>query len=179
MKLTPGKLQGMKNVSNENGVIAAAAMDQRGSLKKALGTRATDEGLTEFKTYVTEVLTQYASAILLDPEWGLEPSKHRAKGSGLLLAYEKTGYDAKVLGRLPDLLDLWSVRRLKEAGADCVKILLYYSPFEKTQINDLKHAWVERIGDECRAHDIPFFLETVGYDVHGEDEKSLGYAKRK
>ena len=45
MKLTPGKLAGIKNVSNERGVIAAAAMDQRGSLKKALGTYATDEGL--------------------------------------------------------------------------------------------------------------------------------------
>jgi tagatose 1,6-diphosphate aldolase len=78
----------MKAVSNANGVIAAAAMDQRGSLKKALGTRATDEGLTEFKNYVTAVLTQHASAILLDPEWGLGPSKLRAKGSGLLLAYE-------------------------------------------------------------------------------------------
>ena len=56
VKLTPGKLAGMKNVSNEHGVIAAAAMDQRGSLKKALGTRATDAGLIEFKIYVTEVL---------------------------------------------------------------------------------------------------------------------------
>src|SRR5271169_6731582 len=169
----------MKAVSNENGVIAAAAMDQRGSLKKALGTQATDEGLIEFKNYVTEVLTQHASAILLDPEWGLGPSKLRAKGAGLLLAYEKTGYDKTGPGRLPDLLDLWSVRRLKEAGADCIKILLYYTPFEKSPINDLKHAWVERIGDECRAHDIPFFLETVGYDVHGEGEKGIGYAKRK
>ena len=160
----------MKNVSNENGVIAAAAMDQRGSLKKALGTRATDEGLTEFKTYVTEVLTQHASAILLDPEWGLGPSKHRAKGSGLLLAYEKTGYDAKLPGRLPDLLDLWSVRRLKEAGADCVKILLYYSPFDDAKINDHKHAWTERIGDECRANDIPFFLELIGYKDGLEDK---------
>ena len=168
----------MKAVSNENGVIAAAAMDQRGSLKKALGTRATDEGLTEFKTLVTEVLTQHASAILLDPEWGLEPSKHRAKGSGLLLAYEKTGYDAKVTGRLPDLLDLWSVRRLKEAGADCIKILLYYSPFDDAKINDHKHAWTERIGDECRANDIPFFLELIGYK-EGLEDKGPEFAKLK
>jgi tagatose 1,6-diphosphate aldolase len=34
MKLTPGKLAGMKAVSNDRGVIAAAAMDQRGSLKR-------------------------------------------------------------------------------------------------------------------------------------------------
>ena len=36
VKITPGKLAGMKAVSNERGVIAAAAMDQRGSLQKSL-----------------------------------------------------------------------------------------------------------------------------------------------
>src|SRR5690348_13237175 len=178
MKLTPGKLQGMKNVSNERGVIAAAAMDQRGSLKKALGANATDKGLEEFKSLVTEVLTPHASAILLDPEWGLPASKRRAKNAGLLLAYEKTGYDKTGPGRLPDLLDLWSARRLKEAGADCVKILLYYTPDDPKQVNETKHAWVERIGDECRANDVPFFLEFVGYE-EGADEKGLEYAKKK
>ncbi len=77
-----------------------------------------------------------------------------------------------------DLLDHWSVQRLKEAGADCVKILLYYTPFDPKDINDKKHAWVERIGDECRANDIPFFLELVGYE-EGADEKGLEYAKKK
>jgi tagatose 1,6-diphosphate aldolase len=182
MKLTPGKLAGMKAVSNDRGVIAAAAMDQRGSLKKALakesGKDVSDSMMEEFKTLVTEVLTQHASAILLDPEWGLPASKRRAKGAGLLMAYEKTGYDAATPGRLPDLLDVWSVRRLKEAGADCLKILLYYTPFDPKPINDLKQAWVERIGDECRANDIPFFLEFVGYE-EGADEKGLDYAKKK
>ncbi len=181
-KITPGKLAGLKAVSDHRGVIAAAAMDQRGSLQKSLskerGSAATGHDLEEFKTLVTKVLTQHASAILLDPEFGLPASKHR-NGKGLLLAYEKTGYDSNTPGRLPDLLDVWSVRRLKEAGADCIKILLYYTPFEKSHINDLKHAWVERIGDECRCHDIPFFLEFVGYDADGGDEKSLAYAKRK
>jgi len=182
MKLTPGKLAGLKAVSDSRGVIAAAAMDQRGSLQKSLAAlrgRAIDSAqLGEFKTLVTEVLTCHASAILLDPEFGLDAAKQR-HSAGLLLAYEKTGYDAATPGRLPDLLDVWSVRRLKEAGGDCIKILLYYSPFEKTAVNDLKHAWIERIGDECLAHDIPFFLEFVGYDADGGDEKSLAYAKRK
>src|SRR4051794_27019139 len=181
-KLTPGKLAGLKAVSDSRGVIAAAAMDQRGSLQKSLakerGSAANAQDLEQFKIHVTEVLTRHASAILLDPEFGLPASKERNK-AGLLLAYEKTGYDATTPGRLPDLLDVWSVRRLKEAGADCIKILLYYTPFEKTSVNDLKHAWIERIGDECLAHDIPFFLEFVGYDHEGGDEKSLAYAKRK
>jgi tagatose 1,6-diphosphate aldolase len=178
MKLTPGKLKGLKAVSNERGVIAAAAMDQRGSLKKALGPNAGDKELTEFKVAVSEVLTKHASAILLDPEWGLEAAKRRNKNSGLLLAYEKTGYDKALPGRLPDLLDHWSVRRLKEAGADCIKILLYYAPADNKNINELKHAWTERIGDECRANDIPFFLEIIGYE-EGMDEKGLEYAKKK
>jgi len=181
--MTPGKLAGLKAVSDKRGVIAAAAMDQRGSLKKSLAkekgvAEVPDSALEEFKTLVTDVLTQHATAILLDPEFGLPAAKHR-HGKGLLLAYEKTGYDAATPGRLPDLLDLWSVRRLKEAGADCIKILLYYTPYENSRVNDLKQAWVERIADECRAHDIPFFLELVGYAVNGEDEKSLAYAKRK
>src|SRR3970040_1178466 len=153
MTITPGKLAGMKAVSNQRGVIAAAAMDQRGSPKKALakekGADISDAMMEEFKSLVTEVLTQHASAILLDPEWGLPASKRRSKNAGLLLAYEKTGYDKTGPGRLPDLLDHWSVRRLKEAGADCIKILLYYTPFDPRDVNDRKHAWVWRLGGEC------------------------------
>src|SRR4051812_7176643 len=182
VKMTPGKLAGMKAVSDDRGVIAAAAMDQRGSLQKALakekGGNVGDREMEEFKALVTEVLTRHASAILLDPEWGLPASKRRAPNAGLLLAYEKTGYDANTPGRLPDLLDEWSVRRLKEAGADCLKILLYYTPFDSPAINHHKQAWVERIGDECRGNDIPFFLEFVGY-AEGMDEKGLEYAKKK
>ena len=94
------------------------------------------------------------------------------------MAYEKTGYDAATPGRLPDLLDLWSVRRLKAAGADCLKILLYYAPSDPASINGHKHAWVERIGDECIANDIPFFLEVIAYE-EGLDEKGLEFAKKK
>ncbi|HLW54515.1 MAG TPA: tagatose 1,6-diphosphate aldolase [Candidatus Angelobacter sp.] len=182
MKLTPGKLAGMKAVSDKRGVIAAAAMDQRGSLQKSLakekGTEVFPAMLEDFKSIVTEVLTPHASAILLDPEFGLPAARRRAKTAGLLLAYEKTGYDKTGPGRLPDLLDNWSARRLKEAGADCVKVLLYYTPADGQAINDKKHAWVERIGDECRANDIPFFLEFVAYE-EGLDEKGFDFAKKK
>ena len=182
MKLTPGKLTGLKAVSTPQGIIAAAAMDQRGSLQKSIakarGGEVTDHDMEEFKIHVTEVLTKHASAILLDPEWGLPASKRRSNHAGLLLAYEKTGYDKQTPGRLPDLLDNWSVQRLKAAGADCIKILLYYTMTDGKKINDVKHAWVERIGDECRANDIPYFLECVCYE-EGVDEKSPEFAKKK
>jgi len=185
MKITPGKRKGLEAVSNTRGVIAAAAMDQRGSLKSAI---AKEKGidkkdvaprmLEEFKTAVVKVLTPHASAILLDPEYGLPAASVRAKNAGLLLAYENSGYDNTRPGRLPDLLDIWSVRRLVAARADCIKILLYYTPFDPPSVNEIKHAWVERIGGECTAADVPFFLEFVGYE-EGGDEKGLAYARKK
>jgi tagatose 1,6-diphosphate aldolase len=185
MKVTPGKQKGLEAVSDSRGVIAAAAMDQRGSLKTAISKEKgvdkkeiTPKMLEEFKSIVTRVLTPFASAILLDPEYGLPAAMERAKNAGLLLAYENSGYDNTRPGRLPDLLDIWSVRRLVAAGGDCIKILLYYTPFDPPDVNEIKHAWVERIGAECAGVDVPFFLELVGYEENG-DEKSLGFAKKK
>src|SRR5215468_1705286 len=186
MKLSDGKLKRMKALSNQRGVIAAAAMDQRGSLQKSLAAARgvdskaiTHEMMSEFKVAVTKVLTPHASAILLDPEFGLEAAQARSRNAGLLLAYELSGYDNTRPGRLPDLLPHVSARRIVDWGADAVKILIYYTPYEDNSINDVKHAFIERIGAECETYDIPFFLEFVGYDPKGDDEKGLEFAKNK
>ncbi len=185
MKITPGKQKGLQAVADPRGVIAAAAMDQRGSLRSAIAKErgidkkaVTHEMMAEFKEAVVRILTPHASAILLDPEYGLSAARQRAKNAGLLLAYEKSGYDNTQPGRLPDLLDHYSVRRLVAAGADCIKILLYYTPFDPPEINETKHAWVERIGAECAAADVPFFLELVGYE-EGLDDKGIEFARKK
>jgi len=186
MKLTGGKLKGLDAVSDRRGVIAAAAMDQRGSLQKSLAkekgvpeAQISAEMMGEFKTAVTRILTPHSSAILLDPEFGLGAARQRAKNAGLLLAYEKTGYDNTKPGRIPTLLETWSVYRLKKAGADCIKVLIHYTPFDSDAVNDEKKTLVERIGAECAALDIPYFLEFVGYDPAGGDEKGPEYAKKK
>jgi tagatose 1,6-diphosphate aldolase len=186
MSLSEGKVRHMTALSNKNGVIAAAAMDQRGSLQKAIAAgkgipvdQVTPEMMSEFKVAVSKVLTPHASAILLDPEYGLPAAKARASNAGLLLAYEETGYDNTQPGRLPDLLPHVSALRIADWGANAVKILIYYTPFEEAQLNDIKHAFIERIGAECETLQIPFFLEFVGYDPKGGDEKGLEYAKQK
>lgn len=180
---TVKKYEALEKMSDKNGVIAALAIDQRGSLKKMLAAAANkpanEEDIVEFKKAISSELTPYASAILLDPEYGLPASKLRAAGSGLLVSYEKTGYDATEPGRIPDLIPIWSVRRLKEAGADSIKFLLYIDPDEDESILTQKEAFVERIGDECVAEDIPFFVELVTYDDKIGDVKSAEYAKAK
>ena len=183
INLTPGKIAGLTAVSDHRGVIAALAMDQRGLLKNMLArelgvSEPPAEMMSEFKQLVARTLTKDASSILLDLEYGLEAGK-QINGKGLLLAYEHAGYSPDKPERLPSLSEGWSALRLKEAGANAIKILVYYTPFEKAWVNDRKKAWVERIGAECRAIDIPFFLEFLGYDVHGEGEGGIEYARRK
>ena len=58
-KISASKIQHMNALADDRGVIAAAAMDQRGSLQKAIAAGknidkgdVTDEMMTEFKTAV-------------------------------------------------------------------------------------------------------------------------------
>lgn len=186
VRITEGKFKGLLAVSDRNGVIRAAAMDQRGSLAKSIAkakncdpSGITPQMMSEFKVAVSKVLTPHASAILLDPEFGLEAVKARARKAGVLLAYEKTGYDNTLPGRVPTLISSYSVKRLVEDGADCVKVLIYYTPEEDPETNVIKQAFVRRIGAECAHYDVPYFLEFVGYDSKGGDEKGLDYARKK
>ena len=183
MVLTEQKRKYMEKLSDENGIISALAFDQRGALKRLMAqyqeTEPTVEQMEELKVLVAEELTPYASSMLLDPEYGLPATKALDKNAGLLLAYEKTGYDTSSTKRLPDCLDVWSAKRIKEQGADAVKFLLYYDVDSSDELNQQKQAYIERVGSECVAEDIPFFLEILAYDEKIADASSAEYAKVK
>ncbi len=182
-KISKQVAEHLDNLSTQDGVISALAIDQRGSLKKALSQAAghpcDEKMIVEFKKSVSQELTPYASGILTDPEYGLPASKLRDKNCGLLLSYEKTGYDTTEPGRMPDLIADQSALRLQEEDADAVKFLLYYDPDESSEINNRKQAFVERVGAEARANNLPFFLELLTYDAQNPDKDSFAFAKVK
>lgn len=171
------KQEKLKRLCDKNEIIGALAIDQRGALRRMLGEDTPVEQLETFKVLVSKYLTKYASSILLDPELGWKAAEARDKNAGLLVAYEKTGYDKTIPGRYPDLVENVSVQRLKANGADAVKVLLYIDIDEARAVNDIKEAFIERIASECKAEDMPFFLELVSYDAKVTDEKE--YAKLK
>lgn len=183
MVLTEQKLKSLEKLSDENGIISALAFDQRGALKRLMAQyqegEPTVEQLERLKVLVAEELTKFASSMLLDPEYGLPATKVIDKNAGLLLAYEKTGYDTSSTKRLPDCLDVWSAKRIKEQGADAVKFLLYYDVDSDDALNQQKQAYIERVGSECVAEDIPFFLEILAYDEKNADANSVEYTKAK
>lgn len=182
-KVSQTKYQHLLNLSDKERRINALAIDQRQSLRKMIAdidSTVTDgQVIIDYKAEVSSELTKYASAILLDSEYGLPAASLRAEDAGLLISYEVSGYDKDGVGRLPKLLPELSVKRLKEFGVDAVKILLYYDVDESEEINDEKHSFVERVGSECLGEDLPFFLEIVTYDAKIQNEKSKEYAKVK
>jgi tagatose 1,6-diphosphate aldolase len=177
LKLPAGKRKRLESVSDSRGVIAALAIDQRDALRKLFSAQlkiekhaVPREKLEEFKSFVVRALSPHSSAVLLEPEYGLPAAAQRASSSGLLMAYEVSGYDPNVPGRIPRLLEGWSVRRLLDAGADCIKVLLYFALSDPPEIMDRKRTWVERVGWECAGADVPFFLEIVPYQASVDDE---------
>lgn len=185
MNLSPGKRKRLEAVSDPRGIIAALAIDQRDALRSLFSPEMKIEKasvpcelLEEFKSIVVRALSPHSSAVLLEPEYGLHAAGQRHPSSGLLMAYEVSGYDRTMPGRLPRLLEHWSVRRLLDAGAQCIKVLLYYALSDAPEILERKRVWVERVGSECAGCDVPFFLEIVPYQ-DGVDEKSPEFARCK
>lgn len=184
--ITRGKFDKLQQLSNDKGVIAALAIDQRGSMKKMMkaadekaGAEYSLDQIYTFKELVSKELTKYASSILTDEELGFKAMTAKDPSSGLILSYEKTGYDVNTIGRFPELLHEESITRLAAKGADAAKVLVYYNPHDKAEINDIKHAFVERLANEARGADMPFFLEIVTYDDAIPDAKSYDYAVAK
>ena len=181
MKISKEKFANLKQLVNEDGAIAALAIDQRGSMEKMMGNANAElnnvEGISRFKELVSSELTKYASSILLDPIYGMKGVDAKDKNSGLIMSYEQTGYDEYEEGRLPRLIDFMSGLKIKEMGANAVKVLLYYDVDEGDDINDIKKAWVERVGYECEALGLPYFLEILNYDSNIEDSKGKEYSK--
>lgn len=181
MKISQEKLENLKQLVNEDGAIAALAIDQRGSMEKMMGKANPDlnnvEGIGAYKELVSKELTPYASSILLDPIYGEKGIAAKAKNVGLILSYEQTGYDEYDEGRLPRLIDFMSVLRAKEMGANAIKTLLYYDCDDDEKTNYIKRAWVERVGYECEGLGLPHFLEIITYDRNMDSEKGEEYAK--
>jgi tagatose 1,6-diphosphate aldolase len=168
-------------IATPQGIIAAIAIDQRKSLRRMIAVAAgvpetsiPDSQLTEFKCCVFDALGPHASAILIDPEYG-----RGAAHPGLLLTYEADGFDNPRPHRMLALLPDFSARRLRELGAQGIKILLSWAPDEDSAANEQKRVLIERIGYECAGAGIPFLLEPVVYCPTGADPRGADFARRK
>lgn len=170
MQISVGKMRGLMQCATPQGVFSILALDHRNNLRRALypdnPDSATPQELINIKTAVSKVLSNQASATLLDPQFGAPYclSTDSLPGNrGLIVSLEATGYVGDADNRMSQILPQWSVHKIKMMGASGVKLLVYYHP-EADQAQAQKKL-VEQVGKTCKDLDIPFFLEPLTYSL--------------
>ncbi len=178
MNISVGKLRGLQQLADSRGMMTMCAIDHRGALKKALNGKnpaaVSYQHMVDFKLDLCETVASFASAILLDPEYGAAQAIAQGllPGSkGLLVSMEKTGYTGHSTARITEPLPGWSVKKAKKMGASAVKLLIYFRPDLK-DVASKQLDLVARLADQCVEEDIPFLVEPVSYPI-GEDNASL------
>jgi tagatose 1,6-diphosphate aldolase len=169
--ITPGRWRGLKTTSTSNHVFSILAFDQRGSYRKMLPEGASYEEAVEIKREIVVHLSQYASAVLLDPEYGMPAAMEMAGSSGLLLCYEETGYSGDSTYRRVQFIPEWTISKIKQVGGAAVKLLVYYHP-DSGQLAEELEELIRQIGVECRQHDLPLFVEPLSYSLDANVAKS-------
>ncbi len=184
-KLTVGKIRGLQQIANQDGILTMCAMDHRGSLRSMINEKSPEEvGYAEMvkrKLELCSSLAEYASAVLLDPIFGAAQcisSGVLPKSTGLLVSIEASGYSGGKEHRLTELLNNWNVEKIKRMGASAVKILLYYRPDLK-QLAGKQLETVSTVAEQCIRYDLPFLVEPVSYPVGSEIDKPEEFAKLK
>ncbi len=185
MSISVGKLRGLQQLADSRGMMTMCAVDHRGALKKALNGKnpaaVSYQDMVDFKLDLCQTVAPFASAILLDPEYGAAQAIAQGllPGSkGLLVSMEKTGYTGHSTARVTEPLPGWSVRKAKKMGASAVKLLIYFRPDLK-DIASKQLDLVARLADQCIEEDIAFLVEPVIYPAGENSASSEKFAEIK
>ncbi|MCJ7510651.1 MAG: tagatose 1,6-diphosphate aldolase [Dehalococcoidia bacterium] len=189
-QISEGKWRRLRSLADAEGRFKMMAIDQRGSLNDAIAKvtsrspeQVAGEELAKAKEVITRVLAPYATAVLTDPIYGYPYSfQSIPRGIGLLLAHEETGYERSGptgKERKTNLIEGWSVEKAQRAGADAVKLLLYYHPDASEEVRRHQQDLVQRLGQECEQACMPFLLELVSYAIEEGSTNTDEFARKK
>jgi tagatose 1,6-diphosphate aldolase len=189
-ELSTGKWRRLRTLSDQTGRFRMLAIDQRGSMVQAIAKatgknpeQVTFDDLANTKELITRVLAPYATAVLIDPQYGLPRSyKVFPPGVGMLMSYEESGYHhAGPNGkeRTSYLIEGWSVAQAQRAGADAIKLLVHYRPDGSDEVRRFQQDFVQQVGEECAEADMPFILELLSYAVDEVSMDSPQFAQKK
>ena len=185
MNISIGKLRGLQQLADSKGIMTMCAIDHRGALKRALDEKNADavsyQDMVDFKLDLCQAVAPFASAILLDPEYGAGQAITAGLlpgPKGLLISMEKTGYSGNSTARITELLPGWSVKKAKRMGASAVKLLIYFRPDLK-DVASKQLDLVARLADQCLEEDITFLVEPVSYPIEEKERINRGGASSK
>ena len=164
--------QHLSRCAGAAGVFTVLAIDHRANLAEdmatARGRPVSRQDLLTFKRAAIQGLAGSYSAVLADPEYGF-PALADMPGNperefGLLAPLEITDYSAHPSRRETKFIENWGVEEIVRCGGDGVKLLLFFHP--EARRAGAQTELVDRIGAQCRARGLPFFLEPVACSLH-------------
>jgi tagatose 1,6-diphosphate aldolase len=174
MKISAGKLWSLRRLSDDRGFFKMTAVDQRPGVEALVRERrgtavAAYDDVGQAKRVLIETLSPHSTAMLLDPGYAFPYAALQVDPRrGLLLTYEQWDCEESAGGRKTFGYPDWSVEKIKRAGADGVKLMLWWRPDAAEDVKAHQRALVEAVGRECRRHDIAFLLEPLLYPLGGE-----------
>ncbi len=179
MKLSPGKLWGMRRLADPSGRWKMLAIDQRTPLfipiaQRRGTTEAPFDDVARVKQLLARHLAPLSSAVLLDPLYAYGRAMPEIPANkGLIIAYEHSVFETTPEGRKSYPIPNWSVGQIRRIGGDAVKVLVWHRPDAPPAIRAHQEAFIRATGEACREHDITFLLEVLVYPLPGEDPAAM------
>jgi tagatose 1,6-diphosphate aldolase len=184
-RLSVGKVRGLRQLANGNGILTVCAIDHRESLRRALNEKNPEavsyRDMVDFKVDLCQAVAGFASAILLDPIYGAGQaivSGALPSHTGLLVSLEKTGYTGESTARITELLTDWSVGKIKRLGASAVKLLIYFR-VDLEEVASRQLELVSKVAGQCIEQDIPLLVESVTYPTAEEMDSPKTFSRKK
>ena len=180
-----GKHWGLRRLADANGCFSMVAIDQRPPIvqcvARARGIAPEAVGfddIVQVKALLAQALAPHASALLVDPDFGLPAATpHLQPARGLLVTLEEHRYEDRPEGRLSRLIPNWSVAQIRRLGADAVKLLAWYRPDASAEVRLQQQQLVRSVGQACAEHDIAFVFELLVYPFATSPGAAPNYAE--
>lgn len=181
-----GKLRGLQRIVSPQGMINACALDALVYLVNLLEEQhrpATHADVVAVKHSLVATLTEHASAVLLDAQYGLQSVAAGALpgDAGLMVTIEDEDYDtvSPAGGRRTVFRENWSVRQIKLTGADAAKLLWFHRSDRNPETAAHQRSILSRVVEECASYSLPLVVEPIWYPLPDEDPTSDAWRARR
>jgi len=184
-ELRLGKQWGLRRMATNDGRFTMVALDQRPPILNLIAQKrgiapgsVTFADMLSVKRMLVDVLGDRASAMLFDPNYAFPAAIGKLPArTGLVVTLEDHRFRDTPGGRLSHSIEGWSVEKIKRAGGDGVKVLVWYRPDADAPVREHQQRYLEDIGRQCRQFDIPLVLELLVYPYKGSDGHTTDYVE--
>lgn len=177
MELSLGKLRALSTLSTAQNVFTILALDHDVSLRRIFWgdawATAPFEDVVQTKMEIVKQLAPHASAVLLDPTYGIGAAirDNAVPGNvGLMSLVEDEESASDDADATSVFVPGWSVAQAKRIGAAGIKFYFYYNRRAVARAAR-EEALLQQLVDECAQHDLPLFAEPIHYGVERKDRR--------